>query len=53
MFAFPWVVSMKWAIDEAIQAPERIFQDMSVVMANGEIDYLVGTIEDADESTVA
>ena len=44
---------MKWTIDEAVQALEHTFPNLSVVIADGEIDYLVGTIEDAEESIVA
>lgn len=44
---------MKWTIDEAVQALERTFPTLSVAIADGEVDYLVGTIEDTEESIVA
>ncbi|HBJ39008.1 MAG TPA: hypothetical protein DDZ51_30535 [Planctomycetaceae bacterium] len=42
-----------WTIDEAEQALERTFPNLSVIIADGEVDYLVGTIEDPEESIVA
>jgi hypothetical protein len=44
---------MKCTIDEAAQALERTFPNLSVVIADGEVDYLVGTVEDAEQSIVA
>ena len=41
---------MKWSIDEAVELLKRTFPGMAVVIADGESDYLVGTIEDADEA---
>ena len=41
---------MKWSIDEAVELLKRTFPGMSVVIADGESDYLVGTIEDDDEA---
>lgn len=42
-----------WTIDEAAQALERTFPNLSVAVADGDVDYLVGTIEDSEESIVA
>lgn len=44
---------MMWTIDEAVQALERTFPNLSVIVADGEVDYLVGTIEDTEESILA
>ena len=53
MIGFPYEATMKWTIDEAVQALERAFPNMSVVIADGEVDYLVGTIADTEELIVA
>jgi hypothetical protein len=42
-----------WTIDEAVQTLERTFPNLTVTVADGACDYLVGTIEDEDESIVA
>lgn len=42
-----------WTIDEAVQALERTFPNLSVAIADGDVDYHVGTIEDTEESIVA
>lgn len=42
-----------WTIDEAVQALERTFPNLSVAVADGDVNYLVGTIEDSEESIVA
>jgi hypothetical protein len=44
---------MKWTIDEAVQALERTFPNLSVVIADGQVEYLVGTVEDSEELIVA
>lgn len=44
---------MGWTIDEAVQALESTFPNLSVVIADGEVDYLVGTIENTEELIVA
>ena len=44
---------MGWTIDEAVQALESTFPNLSVVIADGEVDYLVGTIEDTEKLIVA
>ena len=41
---------MRWTIDEAVELLERTFPGMSVIVADGEDDYLVGTIEDEEET---
>jgi hypothetical protein len=44
---------MRWTIDEALKALERIFPNLSVVIADGDLEYLVGTIEDTEKTIVA
>jgi hypothetical protein len=44
---------MVWTISEAVQALERTFPHLSVIVADGDADYLVGTIEDAEHSIFA
>jgi hypothetical protein len=44
---------MKWTVDDAVRALERTFPNLSVVIADGDIDYLVGTIEDTEKTIVA
>lgn len=40
---------MKWTIDEAVELLTRSFPGMMVTIEDGDNDYLVGTVEDADE----
>ncbi len=44
---------MKWTVYDAVRALERTFPNLSVVIADGDIDYLVGTIEDIEKTIVA
>ena len=41
---------MRWTIDEAVELVERTFPRSSVTVADGDADYLVGTIEDDTET---
>ena len=43
---------MRWTIDEAVHALECTFPNLSVIIADGEVDYLVGTIDDTEELIV-
>lgn len=40
---------MRWTIDESVELLMRAFPGMMVTIADGDIDYLVGTVEDAEE----
>ena len=44
---------MTWTIDEAVELLKRTFPSMAVVIADGEYDYLVGTVEDSEETIFA
>lgn len=44
---------MTWMVDEVVQALERTFPNLSVIIADGEVDYLVGAIEDSEGSIIA
>lgn len=40
---------MRWTIDESVELLKRTFPGMMVTIADGDIGYLVGTVEDAEE----
>ena len=40
---------MRWTIKEAVELLERAFPSITVIIADGDNNYLVGTVEDADD----